>query len=192
MSLQPGCLTRFWLWAGIGVVAMLGSLSFAAGPIVWALDAAFIGLLATRSVSGRRAVAAIVVGLATPGLVLATGSPWPLAVGPAAALALALVHTRREAALLSGALAVVVTAGVALRFADNGLLAVVIAPVFVIGAALVAGRPQREAAGAITGGGLALFAVGAPLPGISLTLAGAVLMLALGLRRRRLAAALST
>ena len=55
----------------------------------------------------------------------------------------------------------------------------------------VAGRPQREAAGAITGAGLALFAVGAPLPGISLTLAGAMLMLALGLRRRRLAAAVS-
>ena len=55
-------------------------------------------------------------------------------------------------------------------------------------AALAAGRPQREAAGAITGAGLALFAVGAPVPGIALTLAGAMLMLALGMRRRRLAA----
>ena len=54
-------------------------------------------------------------------------------------------------------------------------------------AALAAGRPQREAAGAVTGFGLALFMVGAPIPGISLTLAGAMLMLALGLRQRRLA-----
>ena len=66
-----------------------------------------------------------------------------------------------------------------------------LAPVLVIVAALVAGRPQREAAGALTGAGLALFAFGALAAGISLTLAGAVLMLALGLRRRRLAAAVS-
>jgi hypothetical protein len=191
MSLQPGCLTRFWLWACVGVLTMFGSFSFGGGAYVWALDAAFIGLLAARTVSGRRAAAAIAVGIATPLLVVLSGSPWPLAAGPVAALALALVHTRREAIVLSTALGLVVVAGVALRYADDGLLALVIAPVFVILVALATGRPQREAAGAITGAGLALFAVGYPLPGVSLTLAGATLMLTLGLRRRRMAAAVS-
>ena len=74
----------------------------------------------------------------------------------------------------------------ALRAADD-VIAVALAPALIILAALTAGRPQREAAGAITGAGLALFVVGAPQAGIPLTLAGAFLMLALGLRRRRLA-----
>jgi hypothetical protein len=79
---------------------------------------------------------------------------------------------------------------VGLREIDITLM-IPLAPALLVFAALAAGRPQREAAGAITGAGLALLAVGAPLPGISLTLAGAMLMLALGLRRRRLAAAVN-
>ena len=103
-----------------------------------------------------------------------------------AALALPLLHTRRDAIVLVGALALALAALLSLRAVDD-MLAVALAPAFVILAALAAGRPQREAAGAITGAGLALFVVGATGAGIPLTLAGAVLMLALGMRRRRLA-----
>jgi hypothetical protein len=186
MSLRPGCLTRFWLWASIGVVAMFGTFSFAGG-LVWPLLGAGIGLLAARRVTPRRAILAVAAGLAGPSLAAAFASPWPLAGGLVAALALVLVQTWREAALLTAALVLALAVLLALR-AEDGILAIALAPALLVLAALAAGRPQREAAGAITGAGLALFAVGAPLPGISLTLAGAVLMLALGLRRRRLAA----
>jgi hypothetical protein len=189
MSLRPGCLTRFWLWASIGVVAMFGTFSFAGG-IVWPLLGAGIGLLAARRVTTRRAILAVVAGVAGPAVAAVLGSPWPLVAGLLAALALVLVQTRREAALLTGALVLAFALLLALR-AEDEILAIALAPALLVLAALAAGRPQREAAGAITGAGLALFAVGAPLPGISLTLAGAVLMLALGMRRRRLAAAVS-
>lgn len=189
MSLRPGCLTRFWLWASVGVVAMFGTFSFA-GAIVWPLLGAGIGLLAARRVTPRRAILAIIAGLAGPALAAALNSPWPLAAGLLAALALVLVQTPREGVLLAGALVLALAVLLALR-AENGIIAIALAPALLVLAALAAGRPQREAAGAITGAGLALLAVGAPLPGISLTLAGAVLMLALGMRRRRLAAAVS-
>ncbi|HET6173326.1 MAG TPA: hypothetical protein VFD90_12000 [Gaiellales bacterium] len=189
MSLQPGCLTRFWLWACVGVAAMFGTFS-TAGGLVWPLLGAGIGLLAARRVTRRRATLALVAGFAGLAGAAALSSPWPLAAGLLGALALALVRTWREAALLAGALVVALIALLALR-AEDDILAVALAPALLILAALAAGRQQREAAGAITGAGLALFAVGAPLPGISLTLAGGILMLALGLRRRRLAAAVS-
>jgi hypothetical protein len=189
MSLaELGSLKRFWLWAAVGVMAMFGSFSFGAGALVWALNAACIGLLAARSVSPRRAAIALAVGISSPPLVAVVGSPWPLALGPVAALAVAMVHSRRDALVLAAALAVTIGALVALSARDDAFFALVIAPVLVIVAALIAGRPQREAAGALTGAGLALLVFGATAPGISLTLAGAVLMLTLGLRRRRLAA----
>jgi hypothetical protein len=186
MSLsQPGSLTRFWLWASIGVVAMFGTFS-SVGALLWPLLGAGIGLLASRSVSRRAALAALAAGLAGPVVAVALGSPWPLVAALPAALGLALVHTRREAVVLAVALALGIVVVLALRY-ESTALALALAPALLVLAALAAGRPQREAAGAITGAGLALFAVGAPAPGISLTLAGAVLVLALGMRRRRLA-----
>jgi hypothetical protein len=185
---ELGSLRRFWAWAGVGMLAMFGSFSSGAGPLVWALNAACIGLLAARSVSPRRAAIAIAVGIAAPAMVAVVGSAWPLAAGPVAALGVAIVHSRREGVVLAAALAVAIGSLVILNSRDDAFFALVIAPVLVIVAALIAGRPQREAAGALTGAGLALFAFGATAPGISLTLAGAVLMFALGLRRRRLAA----
>jgi hypothetical protein len=180
-------LGRFWLWAAVGVIAMFGTISFA-GPLVWPAVGAGVGLLAARSVSLRRAVLAIAAGVAAPALTLVLGSAWPLVAGLLAALVLGVVGSRREGLLLTASLALALALMVALREIDITLM-IPLAPALLVIAALVAGRPQREAAGAITGSGLALFAVGAPLPGISLTLAGAMLMLALGLRRRRLAAA---
>jgi hypothetical protein len=185
--MERASLGRFWLWAVVGVIAMFGTVSFA-GPIVWPAVGAGVGLLAARSVSLRRAILAVAAGLAGPALTLALGSAWPLIAGLLAALVLGVVGSRREALLLTVSLALAVALMVALRQVSLTLV-IPLAPALLVIAALVAGRPQREAAGAITGSGLALFAVGAPLPGISLTLAGAMLMLALGLRRRRLAAA---
>jgi len=186
MSLRSGGLARFWLWAGIGVAAMFGTFA-TGGAIVWPMLGAGIGLLATRRAGARRSILAIVVGLAGPAVAAALGSPWPLVAGLIVALAVLIVHSRREAAVLAGALALALVVLLALR-AENDILAVALAPALLVLAALAAGRPQREAAGAITGAGLALFAIGAPVPGIALTLAGATLMLALGMRRRRLAA----
>ncbi len=182
---RPGSLIRFWLWASIGVGAMFGTFSFA-GPVVWPFLGVGIGLLAARSVTLRAALLA--TGAAAAGIALAVilGSPWPLVAGLLTALASALVRDRRDALTLAGALAVAGGVLLALRSAEV-VLAVALAPALLVLAALATGRPQREAAGAVTGFGLALFMVGAPIPGISLTLAGAMLMLALGLRQRRLA-----
>jgi hypothetical protein len=185
ITLQPGSLARFWLWASVGVVAMFGTFS-TVGALVWPMAAAGIGLLAARSVSRRGALLAVAAGLAGPALAFALGSPWPLVAALPLALGLALVRTRREAAVLCSALVVALAAVLVLRFAAV-VAALALAPALLVLAALTAGRPQREAAGAITGAGLALFAVGAPQAGVPLTLAGAVLMLALGMRRRRLA-----
>jgi len=182
---QPGSLARFWLWAAIGVVAIFGTFSYA-GAFVWPLCGAGIGLLAARSFSRVGALAASVVGLAGPALAVAFSSPWPLVGAIPIALALALVHSRREAAVLAGALGIAFLVLLALRSTEV-MAAIIFAPVLLVLGALAVGRPQREAAGAISGAGLALFAVGAPEAGIPLTLAGAVLMLALGMRRRRLA-----
>jgi hypothetical protein len=182
---QPGSLARFWLWASVGVVAILGTFS-SAGAFVWPLAGAAIGLLAARSISRRGTLLAVVAGLAGPALAIALGSPWPLVAALPVAIGLALVRTRREAAVLAAALALAFAALLALRY-EAVLLALALAPALLVLAALAAGRPQREAAGAITGAGLALFAFGAPEAGIPLTLAGAILMLALGMRRRRLA-----
>jgi hypothetical protein len=182
---QPGSLTRFWLWACIGVAALFGTFA-SVGAFVWPLTAAGIGLLAANAISKRGAVLACAAGLAGPALAVATGSAWLLAGALPVALALALVRTRREAIVLAVALAVALVVLLALRAGAVGI-AVALAPALVVLAALAAGRPQREAAGAITGAGLALFAFGVPQAGIPLTLAGAVLMLALGMRRRRLA-----
>lgn len=185
MTLRSGSLARFWLWASIGVVTMFGTFS-SAGALVWPLAAAGIGLLAARSVNRRAAFTAFATGLAGPALAFALGSVWPLVAALPVALALGLVRTRRDAAVLGGALGLALAVLLALRF-EAVVLALALAPALLVLAALAAGRPQREAAGAITGAGLALFAVGAPQAGIPLTLAGAVLMLALGMRRRRLA-----
>jgi hypothetical protein len=182
---RPSSLSRFWLWASIGVLAMFGTFS-PVGAIVWPAIGLGIGLLATRTVTRNRTILAVVAGLAGLGLAAATGSAWPLVAGLVTALALPLLHTRRDAVVLIGALAISLVVLLALRSA-NDAIAIAIAPALVILAALAAGRPQREAAGAITGAGLALFVVGAPAAGIPLTLVGAVLMLALGMRRRRLA-----
>jgi hypothetical protein len=182
---QSGSLTRFWLWACVGVAALFGTFS-SAGAFLWPLAAAGIGLLAAHRVSTRGAVLACAAGLAGPALAVALGSPWPLVVTLPVALALGLVRTRREAGVLGVALVVALVVLLALRFAAVEL-AIALAPALLVLAALTAGRPQREAAGAITGAGLALFAFGVPQAGIPLTLAGAVLVLALGMRRRRLA-----
>ena len=182
---QPGSLARFWLWAAIGVAAMFGTFS-SVGALVWPLAGAGIGLLAANTVTRRGAALAVAAGLAGPALAAAIGSPWPLVASLPVALALALVHTRREAVVLACALVAGVAVLLAVRF-EAVPIALAIAPALLVLAALTAGRPQREAAGAITGAGLALFAVGAPEAGIPLTLAGAVLTLALGMRRRRLA-----
>jgi hypothetical protein len=182
---QPGSLARFWLWAAIGVVAMFGTFS-ALGALVWPLAGAGIGLLAANAVTRRSTILAVLMGLAGPAVAAAIGSPWPLVIALPAALALALVHTRREAAVLGSALVAALLVLLAVRLGAV-VVALAVAPALLVLAALTAGRPQREAAGAITGAGLALFAVGAPEAGIPLTLAGAVLMLALGMRRRRLA-----
>jgi hypothetical protein len=187
---RPSSLGRFWLWASIGVLAMFGTFS-PAGAIVWPVIGVGIGLLATRTVTRNRAVIAVVAGLAGLGLAAGLHSAWPLVAGLVAALALPLLHTRRDAVVLVSALAVSLVVLLGLRSA-NDVIAVALAPALVILAALAAGRPQREAAGAITGAGLALFVVGAPAAGIPLTIAGAVLMLALGMRRRRLAAVTTT
>ena len=183
---QPGSLMRFWLWASIGVVAMFGTFSFA-GPVVWPLLGAGIGLLAARSVTRARRAScrsarprrasrsqspSAAPGRSSPGC-----SPRSRSRSCAPAR-----RARRWPARWLSRIAVLL----ALRYADI-VLAVALAPALLVLAALAAGRPQREAAGAVTGAGLALFTVGAPVPGISLTLAGAMLMLALGLRRRRLA-----
>jgi hypothetical protein len=181
----PSSLGRFWLWAVIGVLVMFGTFS-SAGAIVWPAIGVGIGLLATRAVTRTRTGLAIAGGVAGLGLAAATHSAWPLVAGMVAALALPLLHTRRDAALLVGALALALVVLLGLREV-NTVVAIALAPALVIIAALAAGRPQREAAGAITGAGLALLVVGAPAAGLPLTLAGAVLMLMLGMRRRRLA-----
>lgn len=186
MSLaSPSSLGRFWLWASVGVLAMFGTFS-TGGTIVWPVLGAGIGLLAARSVTRNRAILAVAAGLAGLGVAAALGSAWPLVAGLLLALAVPLLRSRRDAVVLAGSLAVALAVLLALRAADD-VIAVALAPALIILAALAAGRPQREAAGAITGAGLALFVVGAPQAGIPLTLAGAFLMLALGLRRRRLA-----
>jgi hypothetical protein len=184
--LQPGGLARFWLWAVAGVLAMFGTFSFGAGSIVWSLLAALIGMLAARSVTPGRAALAVAIGLAAPALTVALDAAWPLLAGPPIALALAMLHSRRDTVVLTVALGLAAATLVALYYAEP-FLSVIFAPVLVVLVALAVGRPQREAAGAITGAGLALFAFGAPEAGIPLTLAGAILMFALGLRRRRLA-----
>jgi hypothetical protein len=186
MSLQEvGNLRRFWLWAAVGVMAMFGSFSFGAGELVWGVEAACIGMLAARSLTPRRAGIAIAIGIATPILTVVLDSSVALVAGMLAALAVPLIHTRRDAIVL--AVALVCAAGVLLALnQENTFVPIAAAPALVILAALAVGRPQREAAGVLTGAGLALFAFGA-LPGVSLILAGAILMLALGLRRRRLA-----
>ena len=182
---RPSSLGRFWLWASVGVLAMFGTFS-SAGAVAWPLIGVGIGLLATRTVTRNRAILAVAAAGSGLALAAALASAWPLVAGLVAALALPLLHTRRDAIVLVGALALALAALLSLRAVDD-MLAVALAPAFVILAALAAGRPQREAAGAITGAGLALFVVGATGAGIPLTLAGAVLMLALGMRRRRLA-----
>lgn len=183
--LVPSSLGRFWIWAGVGVLAMFGTFS-SGGTIVWPVLGAGIGLLAARSVTRWRTVLAVAAGLAGLGVAAAFGNAWPLVAGLLVALAVPLLRTRRDAIMLAGSLGVALVVLLALRTADD-VIAVALAPALLILAALAAGRPQREAAGAITGAGLALFVVGAPGAGIPLTLAGAILMLALGLRRRRLA-----
>jgi hypothetical protein len=182
---RPNSLGRFWLWASIGVLAMFGTFS-PAGAIVWPAIGVGIGLLAARTVTRNRTILAVAAALAGLGLAAATSSAWPLVAGLVAALALPLLHTRRDAIILVGSLAVALVVLLALRSA-NEVIAVALAPALVIMAALATGKRQREAAGAITGAGLALFVFGAPAAGIPLTLAGAVLMLVLGMRRRRLA-----
>jgi hypothetical protein len=182
---QPGSLSRFWLWAVVGVLASFGTFS-AAGAVIWPLLGAGIGVLAARAVDRRATVAAVAAGIAGPVLAVALGAAWPVALAVVVALALALVRTRREAAVLALGLAAGGAAVAALWTAAE-LLAAAFAPALLILAALAAGRPQREAAGALTGTGLALFAFGAPKAGIPLALAGGVLWLALGMRRRRLA-----
>ena len=182
---QPGSLSRFWLWASVGVISMFGTFS-SVGALVWPLAGAGIGMLAAHTVTRRSALLAIAMGLAGPALSVALGSPWPLVAALPAALALGLVHTRREAVVLAAALGVALAVLLAVYVAEV-VIALALAPALLILAALTAGRPQREAAGAITGAGLALFAVGAAEAGIPLTLAGALLVLALGMRRRRLA-----
>jgi hypothetical protein len=183
--LRPSSLGRFWLWASIGVLAMFGTFS-PAGAIVWPAIGVGIGLLAAHTVTRNRTILAVAAGLAGLGLAVAAGSAWPLVAGLVGALAVPLLRTRRDAIILAGALALAVVVLLALRSADD-VVAVALAPALVILAALAAGRRQREAAGAITGAGLALFVFGAPAAGIPLTLAGAVLMLVLGMRGRRLA-----
>ncbi|HEY3614470.1 MAG TPA: hypothetical protein VGK92_12225 [Gaiellales bacterium] len=186
MSLRsPSSLGRFWLWASVGVLAMFGTFS-AAGAIVWPAVGVGIGLLATRSITRNRTILAVAGGIAGLGLAAATHSAWPLVAGLVASLALPLLHTLRDAAVLVGALAIALVILLGLR-EINDVVAIALAPALVIIAALATGRPQREAAGAITGAGLTLFVVGAPAAGLPLTLAGAVLMLMLGMRRRRLA-----
>ena len=182
---QPGSLTRFWLWACVGVAALFGTFA-SAGAFIWPLAAAGIGLLAANSVDWRGALLACVVGLAGPLVTVVVGSPWPLVVALPIALGLALVRTRREGITLAISLSVALVVLLALRIGVVEI-AVALAPALLVLAALAAGRPQREAAGAITGAGLTLFAFGVPEAGIPLTLAGGVLMLALGMRRRRLA-----
>jgi hypothetical protein len=189
MTLVQGSLGRFWLWAAIGALAMFGTFSFA-GAIAWPFIAAGVGLLASRAVTPRRTVLALGVGIAALALMAALGTPWTLVVAILPALAIPLVHDRREAGILGASLIVVALVVWVIEQSDV-VGAVALAPALLVLAALAAGRPQREAAGVISGAGLALFAFGAPVPGISLTLAGAVLMLALGMRRKRLAAALS-
>src|SRR6476646_5349835 len=108
---QIGSLRRFWLWAAIGVFLMFGSISFGAGGVTWALEAACIGMLAARALTPRRAGIAVALGIAAP---------------------LALNQ-------------------------DNTFLPVILAPALVVLVALATGRPQREAAGALTGAGLVLF-----------------------------------
>jgi hypothetical protein len=190
MTLQQiGSLRRFWLWAALGVFVMFGAISFGAGGVSWGLEAACIGMLAARSLTPRRAGIAVALGIATPILTSVLDSGWPFVAGIVAALAVPLVHTRRDAIVLTVGLVCGTVALLALN-QDNSFLPVVVAPALVVLAALATGRPQREAAGAITGAGLVMFAFGA-LPAVSLILAGAILMVALGLRRRRLAAVLS-
>jgi hypothetical protein len=190
MTLQEiGSLRRFWLWAALGVFVMLGAISFGAGGVSWGVEAACIGMLAARSLTPRRAGIAVALGIATPILTSVLDSGVPFVAGIVAALAVPLVHTRRDAIVLTVALVCGTVALLALN-QDNSFLPVVVAPALVVLAALATGRPQREAAGAITGAGLVMFAFGA-LPAVSLILAGAILMVALGLRRRRLAAVLS-
>jgi|KBSMisStandDraft_5_1062788.scaffolds.fasta_scaffold69244_3 hypothetical protein len=184
---QIGSLRRFWLWAAIGVFLMFGSISFGAGGVTWPLEAACIGMLAARALTPRRAGIAVALGIAAPLLMLVLDSSWPLVAGIAAALAVPLVHTRRDAIVLAAGLVCGTAALLALN-QDNTFLPVILAPALVVLVALATGRPQREAAGALTGAGLVLFAFGA-LPAISLILAGAILMVTLGLRRRRLTAA---
>jgi hypothetical protein len=186
---QIGSLRRFWLWAALGVFVMFGAISFGAGGVTWGLEAACIGMLAARSLTHRRAGIAVALGIATPIVTSVLNSGWPFVAGIVAALAVPLVHTRRDAIVLTAALACGTAALLALN-QDNSFLPVVLAPALVVLAALATGRPQREAAGAITGAGLVMFAFGA-VPAVSLVLAGAILMVALGLRRRRLAATVS-
>jgi hypothetical protein len=164
---------------------MFGTFS-TGGAIVWPVLGAGIGLLAARSITRSRTILAVAAGLAGLGVAAALGNAWPLVAGLVAALAVPLLRTRRDAIVLAGSLGIALAVLLALRAADD-VVAVALAPALIVLAALAAGRPQREAAGAITGAGLALFVVGSPAAGIPLTLAGAVLMLALGLRRRRLA-----
>jgi hypothetical protein len=185
MTLLQGSLGRFWLWGLVGLLAVFGTIT-SAGAIVWPVLGAGIGLLAARTHTRNRSLLAIVAGLAGLAVALAAHSPWPLVGGLVIALAVPLLRTRRDAVVLIAALAIVLGVLLALRSADD-VIAVAVAPALLVLAALAVGRPQREAAGAITGAGLALFAVGAPAAGIPLTLAGAFLMLALGMRRRRLA-----
>src|SRR6478752_3430407 len=152
---QIGSLRRFWLWAAIGVFLMFGSISFGAGGVTWPLEAACIGMLAARALTPRRVGIAVALGIAVP-----------------------LVHTRRDAIVLAAGLVCGTAALLALN-QDNTFLPVILAPALVVLVALATGRPQREAAGALTGAGLVLFAFGA-LPAISLILAGAILMVTLG------------
>jgi hypothetical protein len=182
---QPGSLSRFWLWAMAGVLVTFGTFTVA-GAVTWPLAAAGIGLLSARAVDHRAAIVAVAVAVAGPVVAIASGSAWPVAAAVILALALALVRTRREGAILGIGLAAGAVATAAL-WAVADLLAVAVAPVLLVLVALAAGRPQREAAGAITGAGLALFAFGVPRAGIPLALAGGILWLALGMRRRRLA-----
>ena len=122
------------------------------GPGRVAVPGRGIGLLAARSVNLRAALLA--TGAAGAGIALAVvlGSPWPLVAGLLTALALALVRERRDVLALVGALLVAGAALLALRSADI-VLAVALAPALLVLAALAAGRPQREAAGAVTGFG---------------------------------------
>src|SRR4051812_22971542 len=126
----PSSLGRFWLWASVGVLAAFGTFA-PSGAIVWPLVGVAIGLLAARTVTRNRALLAVAAGLAGLALAAATHSAWPLVAGLVAALALPLLHTRRDAAVLVGGLALGAVVVFGLHEA-NDIVAIALAPALVI------------------------------------------------------------